>query len=266
MEAEMIALPSAGGEECLLQGLWDFVRAGQKEILLSPYLPACCAFLTHVLMCVPFFILDVLASVSPLVRSWRLPPDSAPRPSVRHWLDCFGRLVLRYASVVLPATALLQSVLMSPVLPELAPSCYRVFVEVLACFLLFDALFFAWHFLMHRFPWLYRHVHQQHHQHKILFALAAQDASSGELLSLLLLALLSSWAVGCHPLSEALFHLLNSWLAVEDHCGYDLPWALQRLLPGIGGAPHHQAHHIRQKSNYAPYFTHWDHLFGTYRE
>lgn len=117
-----------------------------------------------------------------------------------------------------------------------------------------------------RFPWLYRHVHQQHHQHKILFALAAQDASSGELLSLLLLALLSSWAVGCHPLSEALFHLLNSWLAVEDHCGYDLPWALQRLLPGIGGAPHHQAHHIRQKSNYAPYFTHWDHLFGTYRE
>lgn len=97
------------------------------------------------------------------------------------------------------------------------------------------------------------------------FALAAQDASSVELLSLLLLALASARLVGCHPLSEAVFHLFNSWLAVEDHCGYDLPWALHRLLPFLGGAPYHQAHHSLYGVNYAPYFTHWDQLFGTYR-
>lgn len=259
----MSAWPFAHGH-CLLQGPWDIVRAGQEEVLLSPYLPACCAFLTHVLMCAPFFILDMLSCVSSRIRSWRIAPDS---PSARLWLDCLRRLAVRYLTVVLPVTALLQCVLRSPVLPEQAPSLYRLFVEVLACFLLFDALFFIWHFSMHRFPRLYRAVHQQHHKSQATFALAAQDASGWELLSLLVLALVSAWAVGCHPLSEALFHLLNSWLAVEDHCGYDLPWGLHRLLPsfGLGGAPFHQLHHTKHSGNYAPYFTHWDKLFGTYR-
>uniref|UniRef100_A0A8C6WTR6 Cholesterol 25-hydroxylase like 3 n=1 Tax=Neogobius melanostomus TaxID=47308 RepID=A0A8C6WTR6_9GOBI len=236
---------------CLLQGLWDFVRAGQEEILLSPYLPASCAFLTHVLMCVPFFFLDMLSCVSSRIRSWRI--ASVP---------CRA-----YVTVVLPVTALLQCVLRSPVLPQRAPSLYGVCVQVLASSLLFDALFFVWHFSMHRFPWLYRTVHQQHHKNQAPIALAAQDASSLELLSLLVLALVSAQVVGCHPLSEALFHLVNSWLAVQDHCGYDFPWGLHRLLPslGLGGAPFHQQHHTKHRGNYAPYFTHWDRLFGTYR-
>lgn len=250
---------------CLLQELWDFVRAGQEEILLSPYLPACCAFFTHVLLCVPFFILDVLSYFSSHIHSWRIVKDSDRSPG--RWLECLGRLSIRYLTVVLPATALLQCVLRSPALPELAPSLYRLCVEVLACFLLFDTLFFVWHYSMHRFQWLFRNVHKQHHQNQALLALAAQDASSLELLSLLVLALVSAWIVGCHPLSEALFHLLNSWLAVEDHCGYDLPWGLHKLLPsfGFGGAPFHQLHHTTHRGNYAPYFTHWDLLFGTYR-
>ncbi|KAJ0067606.1 hypothetical protein NL108_008764 [Boleophthalmus pectinirostris] len=251
---------------CLLQGLWDFVRSGQEEILLSPYLPAFSAFITHVLLCVPFFIMDLLSCVCPLIRSWRI--DTGSVPSVRCWMECLGRLTVRYLTVVLPVTALLQCALKTPVLPERAPSCYRFCVEVLACFLLFDALFFVWHLSMHRIPWLFRKVHQEHHKNKALIALSAQDANGWELLSLLLLALISSWWVGCHPLSEALFHFLNSWLAIEDHCGYDLPWGLHRLLPslGLGGAPFHQLHHTKHKWNYAPYFTHWDLLFGTYKQ
>lgn len=108
-------------------------------------------------------------------------------------------------------------------------------------------------------------MHRQHHQQQTPFALAAQDASWAELLSLLLLALASAHLLGCHPLSELFFHLLNSWLAVEDHCGYELPWAPSRALSFLGGAPHHQAHHGLSAVNYAPYFTHWDQLFGTYR-
>lgn len=115
-----------------------------------------------------------------------------------------------------------------------------------------------------RTPWLYRNIHQFHHQHRRPFALSAQDASGAELLSLLLLAMASAWLVGCHPLSEAVFHLINTWLAVEDHCGYNLPWALHRMLPFMGGAPYHQDHHVFFRGNYAPYFTHWDRLFGTY--
>ncbi|XP_029916129.1 cholesterol 25-hydroxylase-like protein [Myripristis murdjan] len=245
----------------VLQGLWELLRGGHEEILLSPYLPACCAFLTHVLLCAPFLALDVLGSVCPWIRSFRI--SSEAQPPLRRWWDCFWRVLFNYLTTVLPASALFQN-LRSPTLPVLAPSCWQLFVEVLACFLLFDLLFFIWHLSMHRFPWLYRNIHHVHHQNHMTFALAAQDASSTELLSLLLLALSSAWVVGCHPMSEVLFHLLNSWLAVEDHCGYDLPWALHRLLPCVGGAPHHHIHHSLQRGNYAPYFTHWDQLCGTH--
>ncbi|XP_028270391.1 cholesterol 25-hydroxylase-like protein [Parambassis ranga] len=249
----------------LLQGLWEYVRAGQQEVLLSLYLPATCAFLTHILLCAPFFTLDVIGSFCQRVRSWRIAAGSGPPPSLHRWFDCFRRVLYKYVTIVLPATALLQTI-RSPKLPEQAPSCWQVFVEVVACFLLFDMIYFMWHYSVHRVSWLYHSIHQLHHQHRIPFALAAQDASSAELLSLLLLALCCTWVVGCHPLSEGTFHLLNSWMAVEDHCGYNLPWALHRLLPGMGGAPFHQTHHTLRSGNYAPYFTHWDHLFGTYRE
>lgn len=248
----------------VLQGLWDYVRAGQKDISGSLYLPASCAFLTHVFFCVPFLALDALGSVCQRVRSWRIASGSGPPPSLRRWSDCFWGVFYKYLTTVLPATALFQS-LRSYKFPELAPTCWQLFVEVVACFLLFDMLYFMWHYSMHRVPWLYRSIHQMHHQHRLPFALAAQDSSPAELLSLLLLALSTVWVVGCHPLSELFFHLLNSWLAVEDHCGYNLPWALHRLLPCLGGAPFHQAHHSLQSGNYAPYFIHWDQLFGTYR-
>ncbi|TNN77559.1 Cholesterol 25-hydroxylase [Liparis tanakae] len=248
----------------VLQSLWESVRSGQEEILLSPYLPASFAFLTHVLLCAPFLALDALGSVSPRVRSWRIAAGSGPPPSLRCWFDCFLRVLYRYLTAVLPATALFHT-LGSPALPQLAPSCWQLFVEVFASLLLFDTFFFIWHVCMHRVPWLYRNTHRQHHQHHVPFALAAQDSGSLELLSLLLLALSSTWIVGCHPLSEISFHLINSWLAVEDHCGYKLPWALHRQLPCLGGAPHHQAHHTLHSVNYAPYFIHWDVLFGTYR-
>ncbi|KAM9810841.1 cholesterol 25-hydroxylase-like protein [Neosynchiropus ocellatus] len=256
---------SLGQSEPVLQGLWRVVRLGHEEVLLSPYLPATCALLTHLFFCLPFFLLDSLAGRCPRVLSWRIAASSGPPPPLRQWLRCFWRVVFKYAAAVFPATALFQS-LRSGALPELAPSCCRLCLEVLACLLIFDFLFFVWHFCLHKVPWLYRNVHQQHHLHKVNFALAAQDASCAELLSLLLLALSSAWVVGCHPLSETVFHVLNSWLAVEDHCGYDFPWGLHRLLPGLGGAPYHQAHHVLHRANYAPYFTHWDHIFGTYRK
>ncbi|XP_077378305.1 cholesterol 25-hydroxylase-like [Festucalex cinctus] len=248
----------------MLQSLWDYVRSHHEGVLLSPYLPTFCAFLTHVAFCAPFLVLDLLAGVSRRVRSWRIPAGEPPPPPLLAWWKCLWKVAVQYLTVVLPATAVLQMAKSPAKLPERSPSNWQLFVDVVACFLLFDALFFFWHLCMHRFTWLYRNIHRQHHQHRVPFALQAQDASPAELLSLLLLAQLSARLANCHPLSAILFHVLNSWLAVEDHCGYDLPWALHRLLPFFGGAPHHHAHHRRHSVNFAPYFTHWDRLFGTY--
>lgn len=136
-----------GSPAPLLQELWDNVRG--QEILLSYYLPASYAFLTHVLLSAPFLALDALGSVCPRVRLWRIAAGSGLPPSPRQWLSCLGRLVYRYLTSILPVTALLQK-LRSPVLPDEAPSCWQLCTEVFACVLLFDAFFFVWHLAMHR--------------------------------------------------------------------------------------------------------------------
>uniref|UniRef100_A0AAZ3PAZ9 Fatty acid hydroxylase domain-containing protein n=1 Tax=Oncorhynchus tshawytscha TaxID=74940 RepID=A0AAZ3PAZ9_ONCTS len=112
----------------------------------------------------------------------------------------------------------------------LTPGSLRVAWDVLACLLLFDLQYFVWHVLHHKVPWLYRTIHKVHHRYTATFMF---------------------------------FFTLNIWLSVEDHSGYDLPWAPHRLVPfGLyGGSPHHDLHHLKFMVNYAPYFTHWDRLF-----
>ncbi|XP_036382143.1 cholesterol 25-hydroxylase-like protein [Megalops cyprinoides] len=246
----------------LLQPVWDHLRRRQ-ELLLSPYLPASFALLAHLLFCAPFLALDVLGHCWPAVHRFRIAGSSTIPVCLRRWFDCFVRILLKYLTCVIPATALLQQ-FRTRRLPAVAPSCCQALWEIILCLLLFDTFFYFWHIIVHRVPWLYQWVHRTHHYNWDTFALVAQDASRTELLSLQILALSSAAVVGCHPLSEIFFHLLNTWLAVEDHCGYDLPWALHHFLPGVGGAPFHQLHHQKFRGNYAPYFKHWDQLCGTY--
>ncbi|KAJ8360892.1 hypothetical protein SKAU_G00174170 [Synaphobranchus kaupii] len=246
----------------LLQPVWDYFLRRQ-ELLLSPYLPAGLAFLSHLLLCAPFLALDVVGRHCLALNRYKISGNSETAVCMRLWFNSIIRIFWNYVICVLPATALLHR-LRNPEMPALAPTCGQALWQIASCLFLFDALFYFWHVAMHRIPWLYRRVHQVHHQNPDVFALMAQDASAAELLSLQTLALSSAALVGCHPLSEVVFHLLNMWLAVEDHCGYDLPWALHRILPFFGGSPFHQLHHRRFRGNYAPYFKHWDLLFDTY--
>ena len=104
-----------------------------------------------------------------------------------------------------------------------------------------------------------------HHSFTATSALTTEHSGGWEMLSLGLFAGVNPYLLRCHPLTELAFFVLNIWLSVDDHCGYDLPWAPHHLVPfGLyGGAPHHDLHHLTFKSNYAPYFTHWDWLAGT---
>lgn len=108
-------------------------------------------------------------------------------------------------------------------------------------------------------------LHQVHHTYTSTSALTTEYSGVWETLSLGFFAAANPVLLGCHPLTELAFFLLNIYLSVEDHCGYDLPRATHRLVPfGLyGGARHHSLHHLKSKYNYAPYFTHWDWLAGT---
>lgn len=133
----------------LLQALWDDLRA-QREFLTSPFLPACFAFLIHLLLSAPFLAFEALGCFWPRIDHYRISRTAEPLLlCLQRWVDCCWRIFLKYLTTVLPATALYQRVRI-PRFPELAPSCSLLIGEVIACLLLFDALFFIWHYSMHR--------------------------------------------------------------------------------------------------------------------
>ena len=62
---------------------------------------------------------------------------------------------------------------------------------------------------------------------------------------------LSSWA---------LFRLV---FTTEEHCGYDLPWHFNKVIPFSVSSEHHSFHHEKNIGNYSQFFELWDNVFGT---
>lgn len=66
-------------------------------------------------------------------------------------------------------------------------------------------------------------------------------------------------------------HLTSIWVwmyfrqqeAIECHCGYDLPFHLNKIFPFYCGAFHHDYHHCFYKQNYASVFTWCDRYVDT---
>ncbi|MGH0168565.1 UNVERIFIED_CONTAM: hypothetical protein FKN15_054728 [Acipenser sinensis] len=56
------------------------------------------------------------------------------------------------------------------------------------------------------------------------------------------------------------FTFVRICLSVEDHIGYDLPWALKHLtrFELYGGTVAHDTHHKKNQTKFAPFFRHWD--------
>ncbi|XP_074519654.1 cholesterol 25-hydroxylase-like protein [Halichoeres trimaculatus] len=245
----------------LLQPLWT-VLVEHSSLLSSPLFPVLFSLCVYLSFCLPFLLLDLLAPRWALVRRYKLQPQSSVSWSSA-W-SCLALTLYNHAVFIFPLT-LLHWFLRPVQLPAQAPPLLQLLAQVLVCLLLFDFQSFTWHLLHHRVPWLYRNFHKVHHTFTAPSALATEYSGAWETLSLGFFAASNSILLGVHPLTELSFFILNIWLSVEDHCGYDLPWATHRLVPfGLyGGARHHDLHHLKSSYNYAPYFTHWDRLFGT---
>ncbi|KFO23289.1 cholesterol 25-hydroxylase [Fukomys damarensis] len=247
----------------LLQPLWDRVRTWEA-LVQSPLFPVIFAIVTYLGFCLPFVVLDFLCPRVPALRRYKIHPDFSP--SARQLLPCLGQTLYQHLVFVFPVT-LLHWVCSPALLPPQAPELLQLLRDLLLCLLLFDAEFFAWHVLHHKVPWLYRTFHKVHHQNASLFALATQYMSVWELFSLGFFDLVNVRLLRCHPLTVLTFHVVNIWLSVEDHSGYDFPWSTHRLVPfgWYGGVAHHDLHHSQFNCNFAPYFTHWDKILGTLR-
>ncbi|XP_060098636.1 cholesterol 25-hydroxylase [Heteronotia binoei] len=245
----------------LLQAVWESVRT-REPLVQSPFFPVVFSFATYMAFCAPFAALDCLHGRLAALQKYKIQPQAAP--SAATLAACTARSLYDHLVGIFPATV--AHWYWRPLsLPARAPELPRLLLDLAACLLLFDFLYFVWHLLHHRVAWLYKTFHKVHHKHVATFALSTQYSSLWELLWLGLFAALVPQLLRCHPLTEMAFFVANIWLSVEDHSGYDLPWSTHRLVPfGLyGGAVHHDLHHLKFRVNYAPYFTHWDRLFGT---
>lgn len=251
---------SESAETFLLQILWDWLR--EQGLLGSPFFPVLFSLTVYLSCCLPYVCLDFLCSRLTLVRRFKIQPQRKVTWEMA-W-SCLSRILHNHVCFIFPLTVL-HWYWRPMFFPPLAPEMLRVVKDVLACLLLFDMQYFLWHVLHHKVSWLYRFFHKDHHVFTATFSLTTENTSAWEMLSLSFFTMLNPALLGCHPLTEMLFFVTNMYLSVEAHSGYEFPWSPHRLVPfGLyGGAQHHDLHHLKGKVNYAPYFTHWDRLFGT---
>lgn len=158
------------------------------------------------------------------------------------WEDCDGK-------VLFPAEA--------PRVDELA-------AHVAVCFVVFDACYAFWHWLHHRSPPLYKHIHSLHHEYHAPFAWVTQYEHALELLPVSLWSMSVPITLGVHPLTEWVWLMAAIQASVDAHSGYSLGAGplLKRLLPAWGGSKYHDDHHKLPRSNFQPFFGYFDKAAG----
>jgi len=252
-----------GASDCLLQPLWDYLLFHHLPLVSSPFLPAILAFSSYFLFSLPFAVLDLLGERVPLFHQYKIQPDR--QPTLGMMAKSFMTALYNHIVFVLPALIIGMFILPTPALPQDAPALYEVFIDGLAVLLLFDTQYYVWHFIHHKHPQLYRWVHAIHHEYLAPFSWSTEQLSIPELMTVGFWSNLDPILLKCHPLTTWCVTVVSIWMSVEDHIGYDLPWTLNHLVPFglLGGAPAHDMHHQWPSRNFAPFFSHWDKIFGS---
>ncbi|XP_075061348.1 cholesterol 25-hydroxylase-like protein 1, member 1 [Mixophyes fleayi] len=178
---------------------------------------------------------------------------------------CIWKSVSNYVIYVFPTVLLNWMWMPHVLLPVKAPSVCTLLGEVLGCLLLFDFQYYIWHILHHKNHWLYKKVHAVHHKYIAPFSWSSQYLGGYELITVGFWSSINPIRLGCHPLTSWTCNVLSIWMSVDDHIGYNFPWSLNHILPFdlYGGALAHDLHHQRPDKNFAPFFRHWDLIFGT---
>ena len=147
------------------------------------------------------------------------------------------------------------------------PTSDRLLYDVFLGLFYYDMFFFAGHFLVHKFKFLFDNIHAKHHQ---FHTIRAGDSIRHTFIDGSLDVFYSVMALkfsGAHFLSRAVYDLTAIWLLSEAHSGMDFPFMLHNIIPFrlMGGSVVHDMHHRSGNKNFSKFFTHFDWVFGTLR-
>ncbi|KAE8617047.1 hypothetical protein XENTR_v10008967 [Xenopus tropicalis] len=249
-------------QSLFLQPFWGHVLVEFGDLLCSPFFPVLLAFTGFLCFSVPFTVVDLLGEHCHFLYQYKIQKNK--HPTLEMMGLCLWRAVFNHLFYVIPGILLNWFWMPSTVLPATAPTVCTLFVEMLGCLLLFDFQYYIWHFLHHKNLWLYKKVHAIHHKYSAPFSWSSQNLGGYELMTLGFWSSTNPLILGCHPLASWACSLLSIWMSVDDHSGYNFPWSLSQILSGLyGGSFAHDLHHQRPDTNFAPFFQHWDIIFGT---
>ncbi|XP_002441034.2 methylsterol monooxygenase 1-1 [Sorghum bicolor] len=145
------------------------------------------------------------------------------------------------------------------------PSAGEVGAQLLVYMLVEDYLGYWLHRLLHR-GWAYNKIHYVHHEYPAPMGFAAAHSHWVELLILGFPAFVGTVIVPCHMTTFWLWFAIRGAVAIDTHSGFDFPFSPTKLIPFYGGAECHDYHHSGgrwSQSNFAPFFTFCDYIYGT---
>ncbi|XP_030621195.1 cholesterol 25-hydroxylase-like protein 1, member 1 [Chanos chanos] len=258
-----LQLPGSRSSDRLLQPLWNYLIFHHYSLVSSPFFPVLLAFSSYFIFSLPFAIVDLLGERASVFYRYKIQKER--RPTLRMMAKSLGMAVYNHLVFVVPAVVINNVVMPAPPLPTVAPTLWELVSGGLGALLIFDTQYFLWHMVHHKNPHLYKWVHAIHHDYISPFSWSTQHLSAVELMTVGFWSNLDPILLQCHPLTTWTLTVFSIWLSVEDHIGYDLPWTPSHLVPFglLGGAMAHDMHHQKPSSNFAPFFSHWDKLFGT---
>ncbi|KAI8612081.1 fatty acid hydroxylase superfamily-domain-containing protein [Chytriomyces sp. MP71] len=210
----------------------------------------------------PYFLFNKFK----LFEQYKLQPGKEPSPTL--WWSCFWHMVREQCLLHFPLMVSFRGSVaemgMRWTLP--LPSWSEIIPALLFCLVVEDFFAYWLHRALHWGP-LYKYIHKVHHTYTAPFGLVAEYGHPAETLLLGIGfttgPLLWSKYVGMHVFTMILWVAVRLLTTMETHCGYDMPWGLNNLIPFWGGAPFHDHHHRVFNGNYGGSFRFWDWAMGT---
>jgi len=150
------------GQFRLLQPVWDLC-VGHEWVVASPLFPIVLAIVFYFGCMLPFTLMDLFGSEWNWVRRYKIQPRRVVTwPAVR---NAVVLTLWNHVLYILPVSVAQCVWTPNTELPTLAPRLWEFSWQQCAALVVFDAEYYAWHYLHHRIRWLYRHVHSVHHQY-----------------------------------------------------------------------------------------------------
>ena len=155
------------------------------------------------------------------------------------------------------------------ILPVQAPSVGDILWETGVAMVLYDAMFFVFHILLHKVPFLWKTVHKHHHDQEELSAFETDHLHPFEQLMLVLLGNESLRIVGAHPLSRTVFNVWLLYVLTINHSAMEFSLSVDRIVPFslLHSPSDHEVHHVKNMTrNYQPVFAYLDALMDRFAE